>query len=151
METKNWEDFKKRDEVWSIRLTITEAHLTLWGHLTLDLYPLHMDESFASKTVFGRRIAHGPLIFSLGAGMISSTGLYGDSVIAWLGVENMRIPRPVFIGDTIRAKGSVLEKKETSKPDRGLMKVQYEIFNQNDEPVMAYDLVFLIRRRVKGK
>lgn len=147
MEVKNWEDFQEGHEVRSIRLTITEAHLTLWGHLTLDLYPLHMDEDFARKTVFARRIAHGPLIFSLGAGMISSTGFYGDSVMAWLGVENMHIPKPVFIGDTIQAKGSVLEKKETSKQDRGLLTTRYEIFNQDDDLVMAYDLIFLIRRK----
>jgi len=109
-----------------------------------------MDETFASKTEFGGRIAHGPLIFSLGAGMISSTGFYGDSVMAWIGVENMRIPKPVFIGDTIQTKGTVLEKKETSKPDRGLMTMRYEIFNQNDETVMVYDLIFLTRRKAEG-
>jgi acyl dehydratase len=150
VETKSWEDFKLGDKVHSIRLTITEAHLVQWGHLTLDFYPLHMDETFASKTEFGGRIAHGPLIFSLGAGMISSTGFYGDSVMAWIGVENMRIPKPVFIGDTIQTKGTVLEKKETSKPDRGLMTMHYEIFNQNDETVMVYDLIFLTRRNVEG-
>jgi acyl dehydratase len=79
--------------------------------------------------------------------MISSTGFYGDSVMAWLGVENMQIPKPVFIGDTIQAKGSVLEKKETSKQDRGLVTTRYEIFNQNNDLVMAYDLIFLIRRK----
>jgi itaconyl-CoA hydratase len=145
VETKTWEDFKVGEEVHSIRLTITEAHLTQWGHLTLDFYPLHMDETFASKTIFGRRIAHGPLVFSLGVGMISSTGFYADSVMAWLGVENMSIPRPVFIGDTIYAKGTVLGKKETKKPDRGLLTMCYEILNQNDEIVMSYNLVFLVR------
>ena len=106
-----------------------------------------MDETFARKTDFGERIAHGPLIFSLGVGTITSTGFYGNSVIAWLGVENMRIPEPVFIGDTIQAKGTVLEKKESNKTDRGLITMAYEIFNQNDKTVMVYNLVFLVRRK----
>lgn len=62
--------------------------------------------------------------------------------MGWLGVENMQIPNPVFISGTIRAKGSVLEKKETRKQDRGLLTTRYEIFNQNDDLVMAYDLIF---------
>jgi itaconyl-CoA hydratase len=148
---KTWEDFKIGDDICSIRLTITEAHVALFGHLTMDFYPLHMDEAFASNTPFGKRIAHGPLIFSLGVGMISSTGFYGDSVMAWLGVENMQIPKPVFIGDTIQAKGSVLEKKETSRQDRGLLTVRYEICNQDDDLLMAYDLIFLIRRKSERK
>jgi len=144
---KTWEDFQEGDKILSIRLTITEAHLVQWGHLTLDLYPLHMDETFARKTEFGERIAHGPLIFSLGVGMITSTGFYGDSVMAWLGVENMRIPGPVFIGDTIQTKGTVLKKRESSKPDRGLITMAYEIFKQDEEIVMAYEPIFLVRRK----
>ncbi len=147
MRDKTWEDFEEGEKTLSIRLTVTEAHLVQWGHLTLDFYPLHMDETFAQKTEFGERIAHGPLIFSLGVGMITSTGFYGNSVMAWLGVENMRIPGPVFIGDTIHAEGTVLNKRETSKPDRGLITMAYEISNQHDETVMAYDLIFLVRRK----
>jgi len=147
MKEKTWEDFHIGDKTRSIRLTITEAHLVQWGHLTLDFYPLHMDKTFARKTEFGERIAHGPLIFSLGVGMISTTGFYGNSVMAWLGVENMRIPLPVFIGDTIQAKGTVLEKKETNKAERGLITMAYEIFNQNNKTVMVYNLVFLVQRK----
>ncbi|MCF8142855.1 MAG: MaoC family dehydratase N-terminal domain-containing protein [Deltaproteobacteria bacterium] len=147
MSDKTWEDFQVGERVFSIRLTITEAHLVQWAHLTLDFYPLHMDETFARKAEFGRRIAHGPLIFSLGVGMMTSTGFYGDSVMAWLGVENMRIPGPVFIGDTIQTRGTVLKKGESRKPDRGLITMGYEIFNQNEATVMAYEPIFLVRRK----
>jgi acyl dehydratase len=150
MKSKTWEDFQIGDEIRSIRLTITEAHLIQWGHLTLDFYPLHMDETFARKTIFGKRIAHGPLIFALGVGMVTSTGFYGDSVMAWLGVENMRVPKPVFIGDTIQATGTVVDKKVSSKPDRGLITVAYEILNQDNKAVMVYNLIFLLRRKVQG-
>jgi acyl dehydratase len=64
-----------------------------------------MDETFASKTEFGGWIAHGPLIFSLGTGMISSTGFYGDSVMAWIGVESMRIPNRSLLGTPFKPKG----------------------------------------------
>ncbi|NQT74403.1 MAG: dehydratase [Chloroflexi bacterium] len=152
MKKKTWEEFSVGEEVSSIHsLTITEAHLVSWGHLTMDFYPLHMDANFASNTVFGKRIAHGPLIFSLGVGMMTSTGFYGDAVMAWLGIENMKIPKPVFIGDTLYTIGNVLEKKETGKTDRGVMIMHYEILNQEDETVMAYDLIFLIRRKAERK
>ncbi len=147
MREKTWDDFQEGDKTLSVRLTITETHLVQWGHLTLDFYPLHMDETFALKTEFGKRIAHGPLIFSLGVGMMTSTGFYGNSVMAWVGVENMRIPKPVFIGDTIQTKGTVLKKRESRKADRGLITMAYEIFNQNEETVMAYEPIFLARRK----
>ena len=67
--------------------------------------------------------------------------------MAWLGVENVRIPGPVFIGDTIQTKGTVLKKRESRKPDRGLITMAYEIFKQNEEIVMAYEPVFLVRRK----
>lgn len=129
-------------------ITITDAHLVNWAGLTMDFYPLHMDEEHAKKTPFGTRIAHGPLIFAMAMGLAYIVGLYADSIIAWLGLENMRIPRPTKIGDTIRVEIEVKEKRETSKLERGIGVFTYTVKNQRDEDVMIFDCLQLMHRRV---
>lgn len=119
---KYWENFKIGEEVITPSITLTEAHLVNWAGLTMDFYPLHTDEEYAKKTIFKGRIAHGPLTFALAIGLVYRTGIYGDSILAWLGIENMKIPAPVRIGDTIRVHAKVTEKRETKDPSRGIIK-----------------------------
>lgn len=147
MASKYWEDFKIGDEVTTQSITITDAHLVNWAGLTMDFYPLHMDEEYAKKTVFNGRIAHGPLTFAMAIGLVYMTGIYGDSILAWLGVENMKIPVPVRIGDTIRVYAKVAEKRETKIPSRGVIKFSWEIKNQRDETVMALDYILMLHRK----
>jgi len=138
LETKCLEDFEIGDGVESFGVTITDAHLVAWASLTLDHFPLHMDEEFAKKTIFGGRIVHGPFLFAI----------LGDSIIAWLGVENMRIPLPTRIGDTIRVQATVKEKRETSKKERGILVLDYKIINQKDEVVMQFDYLLMYPHHV---
>ncbi len=150
MASKYWEDFNIGEEVITPSITITEAHLVNWAGLTMDFYPLHMDEEYAKKTVFKGRIAHGPLTFALAIGLVYRTGIYGDSILAWLGVENMKIPAPVRIGDTIRVHAKVTEKLETKNPSRGVIKFLWDIKNQRDETVMTLDYVLMLHRIPQG-
>ncbi len=142
-----WEDFSVGDEVVTQAITITEAHLVSWAGLTMDFYPLHMDEEYARNTIYGGRIAHGPLIFSMAIGLVYLSGTYGNSILAWLGVENMRLPAPVKIGDTIRVRASVAEKRETRNPGRGVTKFHWEVTNQRGETVMSLDYILMMYRR----
>lgn len=144
MEKKYWEDFTIGNQITTQSITITKAHLVNWAGLTMDFYPLHMDEEYAKKTIYGERIAHGPLIFSMAIGLMYMTGVYGDSIVAWLGVENMRIPAPVKIGDSIRVLARVSEKRETKNPSRGITKFHWDVKNQRDETVMSLDYVLLM-------
>jgi acyl dehydratase len=150
MASKYWEDFNIGEEVITPSITITEAHLVNWAGLTMDFYPLHMDEEYAKKTVFKGRIAHGPLTFALAIGLVYRTGIYGDSILAWLGVENMKIPAPVRIGDTIRVHAKVTEKLETKNPSKGVIKFLWDIKNQRDETVMTLDYVLMLHRIPQG-
>lgn len=147
MASKYWEDFNIGEEVITPSITITEAHLVSWAGLTMDFYPLHMDEEYAKKTVFKGRIAHGPLTFALAIGLVYRTGIYGDSILAWLGVENMKIPAPVRIGDTIRVHAKVTEKLETKNPSRGVTKFLWDIKNQRDETVMSLNYILMMYRK----
>jgi 3-hydroxybutyryl-CoA dehydratase len=148
LETKCLEDFEIGDGVESFGVTITDAHLVAWASLTLDHFPLHMDEEFAKKTIFGGRIVHGPFLFAISIGLAGINGFLGDSIIAWLGVENMRIPLPTRIGDTIRVQATVKEKRETSKKERGILVLDYKIINQKDEVVMQFDYLLMYPHHV---
>ncbi len=150
MTAKYWEDFAVGTAVTTQAITITEAHLVAWAGLTMDFYPLHKDEEYARTTEFGGRIAHGPLTFALSIGLVYLTGIYGDSILAWLGVENMKIPVPVRIGDTIRVEATLAEKRATKHPARGIARFHWDVKNQKDETVMSLDYVLMMHRRPAG-
>jgi len=148
MSEKCWDDFNVGDRVVTQGITITDAHLVSWAGLTMDFYPLHMDEEFAKNTPFGTRIAHGPLVFAMAFGLVFMTGFYQDSIIAWLGLENMRIPAPTRLGDTIRVEVEVKEKRETKNSARGICVLTYTIKNQRDEDVTVFDCLQLMHRSI---
>jgi acyl dehydratase len=150
MPEKFWEDFSVGDKVTSMAISVTEAHVVTWAGLTMDFYPLHMDKEYAAKSPFKERIVHGPLTFAMAVGLMGMTGYAKDSVIAWLGVDNMRIPAPVKIGDTIRLHVEITELRETKNPDQGFALMRYEVVNQSEEPVMTFDMKFLMHRRGQG-
>ena len=143
-----WESFTLGDRVVSERITVTEAHVVSWAGLTGDWVPLHVDAEYAATTPFGERIAHGPLTLALALGLVTRTGLFGDAVIAWLGLDEVRLPLPVRFGDTIHAAVTVIESRPTSKPERGLTVLGYQVLNQRDETVMTFRSSLLLRRRV---
>ena len=145
---KHWEDFFVGEKIKTWAITVTETHLVNWAGVTMDYYPIHMDAEYAKKGHFGQRVAHGPLTFALSIGLLGSTGFLGDSVISWLGLQNMKIPAPVFIGDTISVMVEVIDKKETSNLARGVAIMRYTILNQEGKSVMVYDSVLLMKRIV---
>ena len=150
MPEKFWEDFSVGDKVTSMAISVTEAHVVTWAGLTMDFYPLHMDKEYAARTPFKERIVHGPLTFAMAVGLMGMTGYAKDSVIAWLGVDDMRIPAPVKIGDTIRLHVEITELRGTKNPDQGFALMRYEVVNQREEPVMTFDMKFLMHRRGQG-
>lgn len=147
MDSKYWEDFIVGEEAMTSSITITEAHLVNWAGLTMDFYPLHMDEEYAKNTAFQSRIAHGPLVFAVAVGLVGMTGIYGDSIVAWLGVENMKMLGPVRIGDTIKVHVEVKEKRKTKNPSRGIITFQWEVKNQRNETVMTLDYILMLHRQ----
>jgi len=142
------DDFNVGDLYTTPSITVTETHVVNWACLTMDFYPLHMDKEYAAKTQFGQRLAHGPLIFGMAVGLVSLAGFAGDSAVAWLGVDNLKMLAPVFIGDTITVIVEVLEKKPTSKPDKGVQTWRYSVKNQRGETVMVFDYKLMFHMRV---
>ena len=144
---KYGDDFKVGDVFETAAITLTEAHVVAWAGLTGDFYPLHMDREYAAKTQFGERLVHGPLIFGLAVGLVSLAGIGGDAAIAWLGVDNLRMLKPVKLGDTVRVMVDVREQQPTSNPRKGVQVWRYTVRNQRDEDVMAFDYKMLFHMR----
>lgn len=150
MPTKCWDDFSVGQKLTTAGVTVTEAHVVNFAALTGDWYPLHMNAEYAHQTVFGGRIAHGPLTFSLAVGLVGQTGIFADSLVAYLGADNLRFLLPVKLGDTIRVEVEVINKRETSNPARGLIVMRYIVKNQRNESIMTVDQNFLMHRRQAG-
>ena len=142
-----WEEWDIGAEFQTASRTITEADIVNFAGISGDYNPLHIDEEFCKQTQFGTRIAHGPLVYSIAAGLLFQLHLYDDTLIAFLGFDSLKFTLPVKIGDTVRVRVEVLEKRETSKPDRGVMKRLLQVLNQRDEIVQEGVQAFLLKKK----
>ena len=142
-----WEEWEIGAEFQTASRTITEADVVNFAGISGDYNPLHIDEEFCKQTQFGTRIAHCPLVYSIAAGLLFQLHLYDDTLIAFLGFDSLKFTLPVKIGDTVRVRVEVLEKRETSKPDRGVMKRLLQVLNQRDEIVQEGVQAFLLKKK----
>ncbi|MHB8617956.1 MAG: MaoC/PaaZ C-terminal domain-containing protein [Chloroflexota bacterium] len=142
-----FEDYEVGHRTITRGRTVTRGDLSVFAGLTGDFYPLHTDEDFASRTEFGGVIAHGPLTLSLAVGLVVVSNYFGDSVLAFLGLDNVRATAPVFPGDTIHVEVGVVETRASKQPNRGVVRLHYAVLNQRQETVMELDLAVLTRRQ----
>lgn len=127
--------------------TITETDIVTFVNLCGFNEPLFMDmEYVARESVFKGRPAPGALTFALSEGLVMQTGLIHGTGMAYLGGE-IRVIAPVVAGDTIRVEVEVTEKRETKKPDRGIVTYQHRILNQRGEVVLEARVQRMIRRQ----
>src|SRR5262245_65074295 len=118
------------------RRTVHDADLSSFVNLFGFTEPLFMDMEFvARESVFKGRPAPGAFTFCLSEGLIMQTGLIHGTGMSYLGSE-IRIVAPVLAGDTIRAAVTITEKRETKKPDRGIVTYRHEVLNQRGETVL---------------
>jgi acyl dehydratase len=104
-------------ETFSGRMTITEAQIVIAAGIFGDFAPLHVDEEFAKKTIFGTRIAHGTLITGIMAGVLS-THFHGTA-IGYL-EQDVRFRAPVLPGNTVTTEWRVLDAVEKPKLGGGI-------------------------------
>lgn len=141
-----WDEIELEKEYHTARRTVTEADVALFTGLSGDFNPLHTDQVFAESTPFTRRIAHGALVLAMATGLANLTGMFEGTTVAFLD-QSARWPAPTFPGDTISVVLRAVEKKETSKPDRGLVVWSVAVRNQNEQNVMEGQWRTLIKRR----
>ncbi|MEQ1727241.1 MAG: MaoC/PaaZ C-terminal domain-containing protein [Vicinamibacterales bacterium] len=141
-----FDDFDSDSPRESGARTISEADVQAFAALTGDFMPLHVDEAYAATTRFGRRIAHGALVFSCSIGLATEMHLFDDSLLAFAGVDKLRFVAPVFLGDAIRVVKRVIERKPLG-PAQGLVTFDSRVVNQRGELVVAYLDRILVKRR----
>jgi acyl dehydratase len=145
-----WEETSVGAVYRSLGRTVAETDIVNFVTLCGFTEPLFMDmEYVARESVFGRRVAPGALTFALAEGLIMQTGLIHGTGMAWLGGE-IKLVAPVLAGDTIRVEVEVIDKRETSKPDRGIVTYQHRILNQRGELVLEARVQRMIRRRERA-
>lgn len=126
--------------------TVTEADDHLFCLITMNHHPLHINDVYAAQSQQGKNVVVGPLVYSLALGM--SVGDVSGKAIANLATEELSHPNPVFHGDTLFCESEVLDVRPSqSKPDRGVVKVRTDVFNQDSVLVATFKRAVLIPRR----
>ena len=107
-----FEEFEVGAQYVSQGRTVTEADVVAFAGLSGDYNPLHTDATFAGKTQFGERIAHGMLTVAMSTGMSNLTGIFAGTTIA-LVEQNIKYTGAVKFGDTVHLEMEVILKKES--------------------------------------
>lgn len=129
--------------------TITESDNTWFTLLTMNQHPAHFDKEFAKKTEFGRCLVASPLTVAIMTGQ--SVSDVSQKAVANLGWKEIKLLKPVFVGDTLYSESEVLEKRESEKrPQQGIVTVATRARNQHGEVVCDYTRVMLIWKKGYG-
>lgn len=126
--------------------TVTEADVVAFAGLSGDYNPLHTDETFAAGTSFGQRIAHGMLVMAMATGQANQYGIFEGTTKALM-EQTIRYVGPVMFGDTIHLELTVAAKKETSKPDRGVVTFDTVVKKQDGSTVVQGQWVLMMSRQ----
>ena len=129
--------------------TISETDNTWFTLLSMNPNQLHFNREYGRRTIFGRRLVDSTLTLSIVTGMsVSDISL---NVIANLGWDDVRLPHPLFIGDTLYADSRVLEKRESkSRPEAGIVKFLSRGINQDGIVVIRFVRTILVYKRGKS-
>ncbi|WP_123695412.1 MaoC family dehydratase [Allostella humosa] len=127
--------------------TVTDEAITRFADVTLDHSSLHLDDALARSMGFPRRIAHGLYGLSLMEGLKSKLRLYDQTSIASLGWDRVRFRAPILSGDTVRVRFAFVSKRESSKPDRGVVIEAATLERQDGTVLVEAEHATLLRRR----
>lgn len=128
-----------------IRRTVTETDNLLFSTMTHNPQPLHLDAEAAKASEFGQILVNGTFTFSLMVGLSVGDTTLG-TLVANLGYDRLVMPKPVFIGDTLRAETEVIGLKESkSRPGSGIVTFLHRCINQRDEIVCQCERAALIK------
>ncbi len=126
--------------------TVTEMDNTMFSLMTMNPQPLHIDAHFAAGTEWGQRLFNSLYTLGIMIGMTVYDTTLGTTV-ANLGMTDVKFPRPVFHGDTLRARTRVVSKRDSkSRPDAGLVEFEHEALNQDGVLVASCRRTGLMRK-----
>lgn len=126
------------------RIVVTETHIVNFAGISGDFFDVHMDDGFAREQGFPARIAHGLLGLCLIDGLKNRADVQLQAV-ASLGWKEWSFKAPIIAGDSIGAEISVKSMRMTSKGDRGIVELNFEVTNQNGTTVQSGTNALLMR------
>lgn len=131
----------------AIRRTVTETDNILFTAMTHNPAQLHLDEEYMRGTEYGQRLVNSVFTLGLMVGISVGDTTLGTAV-ANLGWDEVRFPKPVFHGDTLRVETEVIELRDSkSRPDQGIVTFLHRAYNQRDELVASCKRSGLQRRK----
>lgn len=127
--------------------TVTEHDNIAFSLMTMNPQPLHIDSHFAASTEWGRPLFNSMYTLAIMVGLTVQDTTLGTT-IGNLGMTEVRFPKPVFAGDTLRARSKVMSKRESkSRPNAGIVEFEHECLNQNGDVVAVCRRQALMRKR----
>ncbi|HEX4194872.1 MAG TPA: MaoC family dehydratase [Stellaceae bacterium] len=130
----------------ALHRTVTETDNLMICALTHNPQPLHLDAEYAAATEFGRIVVNGIYTFGLMIGVSVGDTTLG-TLVANLGYDGVVMPKPVFVGDTLRCETTIIDKRESrSRPNAGLVAFGHRALNQRDEMVCECRRTALLQR-----
>ena len=138
MAGRHFDEWQVGDRVeHPIRRTVTETDNLLFSTLTHNPQPLHIDAEAAKASEFGQILVNGTFTFSLMVGLSVAETTLG-TLVANLGYDKLVMPKPVFLGDTLRVESEVVELRPSkSRSGAGIVTFEHRAINQRDEIVCS--------------
>ena len=143
-----FEDFEVGEEIVTHARTVTGADIVNFACISGDFNEIHSNFEYCKHTPFGEPIAHGPLVYAIAGGLWHAAGVNDGTILALLGVDEWRLVSPVKHGDTIHLVARVAEKRETSKPDRGVVIFDRRIVKHDGVVAQTMKTTLMYRRRI---
>jgi acyl dehydratase len=148
MAGRHYDEWQVGDRIeHPIRRTVTETDNLLFSTLTHNPQPLHIDAEAARASEFGQILVNGTFTFSLMIGLSVAETTLG-TLIANLGYDKLVMPKPVFLGDTLRVESEVTDLRPSkSRPGSGIVTFEHRAINQRGEIVCSCLRMALLKGR----
>ncbi len=143
MQSRFFEDYETGAVRETFGRTITETDVVVHAGHTGDFYPHHMDAEWCKTQPFGQRIAHGTMIFAIAVGLTATE--VNPEAFSY-GYDRLRFIRPVHIGDTLRVRVTIKEKRDFKSSESGIVVELCEALNQNGQVVLACEHLLVVKR-----
>lgn len=140
------EDFVVGDEFATDLRQIDEADVTAFLDLSLLKNPIFLDDRIAQAMGHPRRILPAPLLISIAMGLCQQRGIF-DHMVAVVEFEYVKFQKPSYLGDSVQVTSRVALARPTKNPQRGVVKMVFELHNQRRESVLEMAAVYLMLRR----
>jgi len=134
--------FRVGETIVTAGRTISAADIETFAHLTGDENPLHLDEAYSAKQLFGGRVAHGLLTLSVTLGLWYRAGLFDGVIVVFLGIEKLRFLKPVRPGETLTSRVTIVQREPSERGDRA--ELQNVTANSSGDAVLTFTARILV-------